>query len=151
MLQVNNLHKAYGDDVVLAGATFILNHGERAGLVGGLSFMVHLVYGAVAVALATAIMYMVSLSRLGSQLTALNVDLSLADQKALNGGTLATKSAHVILDRVSSADAEVIRSAIKSAFDSGMDMAFLFATLSAMVGLVLALMLDEAKLHKVQA
>ncbi|MGI9370570.1 MAG: MFS transporter [Ruegeria sp.] len=124
---------------------------ERAGLVGGLSFMVHLVYGAVAVALATAIMYMVSLSRLGSQLTASNVDLSLADQKALNGGTLATKSAHAILDRVSSADAEVIRSAIKSAFDSGMDMAFLFATLSAMVGLVLALMLDEAKLHKVQA
>ena len=34
MLQVNNLHKAYGDNVILSGATFILNHGDRAGLVG---------------------------------------------------------------------------------------------------------------------
>ena len=34
MLQVNNLHKAYGDNVILSGATFTLNHGDRAGLVG---------------------------------------------------------------------------------------------------------------------
>ena len=34
MLQVNNLHKAYGDNVVLSGATFTLNHGDRAALVG---------------------------------------------------------------------------------------------------------------------
>ncbi|MFL7810438.1 MAG: ribosomal protection-like ABC-F family protein [Anaerolineae bacterium] len=34
MLQVNNIHKAYGDDVILSGATFTLNHGDRAGLVG---------------------------------------------------------------------------------------------------------------------
>jgi len=34
VLQVNNLHKAYGDNVILSGATFTLNHGDRAGLVG---------------------------------------------------------------------------------------------------------------------
>ena len=37
---------------------------ERAGLVGGLSFMTHLVYGAISVACATAVMYVVSLSKL---------------------------------------------------------------------------------------
>jgi len=31
---VNNLHKAYGDNVILSGATFTLNHGDRASLVG---------------------------------------------------------------------------------------------------------------------
>jgi ATP-binding cassette subfamily F protein 3 len=34
VLQVNNIHKAYGDDVILSGATFTLNHGDRVGLVG---------------------------------------------------------------------------------------------------------------------
>jgi len=34
VLQVNNLHKAYGDNVILSGATFTLNHGDRASLVG---------------------------------------------------------------------------------------------------------------------
>ena len=34
MLQVNNIHKAYGDDFILEAVTFILNHGDRVGLVG---------------------------------------------------------------------------------------------------------------------
>ena len=34
MLQVNNVHKAYGDDVILEGVTLIVNRGERVGLVG---------------------------------------------------------------------------------------------------------------------
>ena len=34
MLQVNDIHKAYGDDVILSGVTFTLNQGDRAGLVG---------------------------------------------------------------------------------------------------------------------
>jgi ATP-binding cassette subfamily F protein 3 len=34
MLQVNNVHKAYGDDVILEGVTFIVNDGDRLGLVG---------------------------------------------------------------------------------------------------------------------
>ena len=34
MLQVNNIHKTYGDDAILEGVTFILNHGDRVGLVG---------------------------------------------------------------------------------------------------------------------
>ncbi|MBN1640768.1 MAG: ABC-F family ATP-binding cassette domain-containing protein [Anaerolineae bacterium] len=34
MLQVNDIHKAYGDEVLLEGVTFTLNHGDRAGLVG---------------------------------------------------------------------------------------------------------------------
>ena len=34
MLQVNNLSKAYGDDVILENVSFVVNPGERVGLVG---------------------------------------------------------------------------------------------------------------------
>ena len=34
MLQVQDLHKSYGAAVVLDGASFILNDGEHAGLIG---------------------------------------------------------------------------------------------------------------------
>ena len=43
-----------------------------------------------------------------------------------------------------------VKDAIAAAFDSGMSMAFVFSTLSVSVGIVLALMLDEEKLHKVE-
>ena len=72
---------------------------ERAGLVGGLSFMTHLVYGAVAVACATAIMYAVSLSSLRKSLAAAGINMSDADQRVLNGGTLDTDSARAVLSR----------------------------------------------------
>jgi len=34
MLQVSNVHKSYGDVTVLEGVSFILNPGERMGLIG---------------------------------------------------------------------------------------------------------------------
>lgn len=34
MLQVNNVHKAYGDNIVLEQVSLIVNHGERVGLAG---------------------------------------------------------------------------------------------------------------------
>lgn len=123
---------------------------ERAGLVGGLSFMTHLVYGAIAVACATAIMYVTSLASLAKTLAADGIKLSAADQKAINGGTLDTPSAQAILQKLSSAEAEKVTSALAAAFDSGMNMAFVFATFSVSVGIVLALMLDENRLHKVE-
>ncbi|MEX0277522.1 MAG: MFS transporter, partial [Ruegeria sp.] len=123
---------------------------ERAGLVGGLSFMTHLVYGAIAVACATAIMYVTSLASLAKTLAADGINLSEADQKAINGGTLDTPSAQAILQKLSSAEAEKVTSALAAAFDSGMNMAFVFATVSVSVGIVLALMLDENRLHKVE-
>ncbi|WP_170525886.1 MFS transporter [Ruegeria arenilitoris] len=124
---------------------------ERAGLVGGLSFMVHLVYGAISVACATAIMYMVSLSSFREHLAKAGIDMSLADQKAVNGGTLTTKTAQAVMKNFSAPEAEKIKSALSMAFDSGMDMAFVFSTLSVSIGLVLALMLDEKKLHKIES
>lgn len=123
---------------------------ERAGLVGGLSFMVHLVYGAVSVACATAIMYVVSLSNLRDRLASSGIDLSDAEQRTINGGTLNTESARAILAKLTPAELEHVKQAISSAFDSGMSMAFVFSTISVSVGIVLALMLDEDKLHKVE-
>ncbi|KUJ81069.1 MFS transporter [Ruegeria profundi] len=123
---------------------------ERAGLVGGLSFMTHLVYGAVSVACATAIMFLVSLRSLGEQLTAAGIDMSDADQRAINGGTLTTATARDVMQKLTGPEVEKVKDAIASAFDTGMNMAFIFATLSVSVGIVLAMLLDEDKLHKVE-
>ncbi len=123
---------------------------ERAGLVGGLSFMTHLVYGAVAVACATAIMYVTSLSSLRKHLSEAGINLSEADQKAINGGSLSTDSAKAVMQKLSAGEVEQVKTAIATAFDSGMNMAFVFATISVSAGIVLARMLDENKLHKVE-
>ncbi|MFA3919784.1 MFS transporter [Ruegeria hyattellae] len=120
---------------------------ERAGLVGGLSFMVHLVYGAIAVAFATALMYAASLARLAQQLAADKIDMSNADQHAINGGALATDQAKAAVSHFDTAQVTQIRDALATAFNSGMDMAFVFACLSALVGLVLSAMLNEKKLQ----
>ena len=123
---------------------------ERAGLVGGLSFMAHLVYGAIAVACATAIMYVTSLSSLRKSLTDAGISMSEADQKVINGGTLTTDSARAVISKLGAGEAEKVKTAVMTAFDSGMNMAFVFATLSVSIGIVLARMLDENKLHKVE-
>ncbi|CUH41964.1 MFS transporter [Ruegeria atlantica] len=123
---------------------------ERAGLVGGLSFMTHLVYGAISVAFATAIMYVVSLSSLSKQLVADGINMSATDQKAINGGTLTTGTARAIIEKLSSEEADKVKSAVAAAFDAGMNMAFVFAAISVSIGIVLAMMLDEEQLHKVE-
>lgn len=124
---------------------------ERAGLVGGLSFMTHLVYGAISVACATAIMYLASLRSLGERLAVAGIDMSESDQRAINGGTLTTSSARAIMDKLGTAEAEKVKTAITAAFDTGMNMAFIFATVSVSVGVLLAILLDEEKLHKVES
>ncbi|WP_170610624.1 MFS transporter [Ruegeria arenilitoris] len=123
---------------------------ERAGLVGGLSFMTHLVYGAIAVACATAIMYATSLASLRTSLSDAGVNMSDADQKIINGGTLTTKSAQAVMQKLDPGEAEKVNTAIATAFDAGMNMAFVFATISVSAGIVLARLLDEKKLHKVE-
>lgn len=123
---------------------------ERAGLVGGLSFMTHLVYGAISVASATAIMYVASLSSLRTQLAADGIDISETGQKAINAGTLTTETARAVMEKLSAEEAEKVRAAIATAFDVGMNMAFIFATMSVAIGLLLARLLDESKLHKVE-
>jgi hypothetical protein len=123
---------------------------ERAGLVGGLSFMTHLVYGAISVAIATAIMYVTSLSSLARQLGADGIQMSETDQRAINGGTLTTESAKAVMAKLSSAEGEKVEAAIASAFDAGMNMAFVFAALSVSVGVILALRLNEEKLRKIE-
>ncbi|WP_171185362.1 MFS transporter [Ruegeria sp. HKCCC2117] len=124
---------------------------ERAGLVGGLSFMTHLVYGAISVACATAVMYVVSLYKLRDGLHAAGIKLSETDLRAINGSTLDTASAHAVISRLSAGDLAKVQSALSDAFNSGMSMAFVFSTISVSVGIVLALLLDEKKLHKIES
>ncbi|MCL6284629.1 MFS transporter [Ruegeria sp. 2012CJ41-6] len=120
---------------------------ERAGLVGGLSFMVHLVYGALAVAFATALMYSASLTRLGHDLAVDKIDMTQADQRVINGGVLATEQAKTVVSHFDTAQIAQIKDALGTAFSSGMDMAFVFACLSALVGLLMSALLDEKKLQ----
>lgn len=124
---------------------------ERAGLVGGLSFMTHLVYGAISVACATAIMYVVSLASLRDRLSAAGINLSNADQRAINGGTLDTASARAVMQKLGAGEVAKVKDALAAAFDTGMSTAFVFSTLSVSIGIVLALMLDEKKLHKIES
>ena len=55
------------------------------------------------------------------------------------------------MSKLSSAEAESVKSAIAAAFDTGMNMAFVFAAISVSVGVVLAMMLDEDKLRSVES
>ena len=112
--------------------------------------MTHLVYGAIAVACATAIMYATSLASLRTSLSDAGVNMSDADQKIINGGTLTTKSAQAVMQKLDPGEAEKVNTAIATAFDAGMNMAFVFATISVSAGIVLARLLDEKKLHKVE-
>ena len=112
--------------------------------------MTHLVYGAISVAAATAVMYVTSLSSLRDRLASAGITMSEADQKAINGGTLTTDSAKTVLQKLGPGEAEKVKSAIAASFDTGMNMAFVLATVSVAFGIILALMLDEKKLHKVE-
>jgi hypothetical protein len=53
--------------------------------------------------------------------------------------------------KLSADQVEAVKSALTTAFDSGMSMAFIFSTISVSLGILLALMLDEAKLHKIES
>ena len=87
---------------------------------------------------------------LRNQLAAAGIDMSEADQRAINGGTLTTRPAKAVLQKLGSGEAEKVKAAIATAFDTGMNMAFVFAMIAVAFGIILALMLDEKKLHKVE-
>lgn len=120
---------------------------ERAGMVGGLTFMAHLVYGAVSVAVATAIVYVTSLARLAEGLAREGINMTQADQRALNGNSPASDASKAILAKFEPAQADKITTLLTEAFDKGMAYAFVLAMCSALVGLFLVFLIDEAKLQ----
>ncbi len=119
---------------------------ERAGLAGGLSFMAHLLYGATMVAVATVIMASVTASELDHRLYDLRIHMSPADIGVISQNSPGTQSAKAILDQFSESNRKAILTALRASFDRGLDMSYLLAALSALVGVVLCRMLNEKKL-----
>ncbi len=120
---------------------------SRAGLAGGLSFMLHLSYGAIGVAGATAIMYNSSLAALKSGLQKLGIAMPAADQATINAGAAGTEAVQAVLSRYGAQESEKIRALLTESFADGMGDAYWLALISAVVGLVAILAIDESKLH----
>ncbi len=123
---------------------------KRAGLAGGLSFMLHLTYGAIGVAVATAIMYATNLSSLASGLAQAGIKMSAADQIVLSGGSVDTSAARSVLSNFSAADSEKVSVVLSEAFTQGMSHAYWPAVVSAAVGILVVLAIDEQKLQTVK-
>ena len=123
---------------------------KRAGLAGGLSFMLHLSYGAIGVAVATAIMYATNLSSLAAGLARAGIKMSAADQSVLSGGSVNTDAARSVLSNFSAADSEKVRIVLSEAFTHGMSLAYWPAVISAAIGILVVLAIDEEKLQTVK-
>lgn len=123
---------------------------KRAGLAGGLSFMLHLAFGATGVAVATAIMYATNLSSLAVGLVKAGIKMSAADQSVLSGGSINTDAVRSVLSSFSAADTEKVRVILGEAFTQGMGLAYLPALLFAVIGIIVVLMIDEEKLQTVK-
>lgn len=121
----------------------------RAGLAGGLSFMLHLAYGAIGVAVATAIMYGTGLTRVQNALKQAGISLSPADLSVLNAGSAKAAAAGDVLARYSTEDADKIRSILSESFAAGMSLAYWPVLLSTLIGLFVIAAIDEAKLHAI--
>ena len=122
---------------------------KRAGLAGGLSFMLHLTFGAIGVAVATAIMYASNLRSLQSGLAQAGVKLSDSDQTVLSGGSIHTDAARSVLTQLGGADAEKVRVILSEAFTHGMSHAYWPAAVCAAIGIAVVLAIDEEKLQTV--
>ncbi len=119
---------------------------SRAGLAGGLAYMFHLGLGAIGVGGATAIMYETSRSALKQGLATAGLNVSAADQAALNAASAHGEAAQTILARYGTDAAQKIEAALGDAFAAGLQQAYWLALAFAVLGLVLALCLDAKKL-----
>lgn len=121
---------------------------SRAGLVGSLSYIFHLGIGALSVAAGTAILFSVSLSRLGERLSAAGVDLTVSQQRALNAGATDTVTVGAALGSDATADVDAVQSALASAFAAGFHAVCLFGIVAAVLGILIAASLDDQRLGR---
>ncbi|MTI42667.1 MFS transporter [Roseibium hamelinense] len=122
---------------------------SRAGVAGGLSFMFHLAYGAIGVAVATAIMAVSSEGQIRAGLKEAGLSLSNTAIDVLASGPASSSAAKSALSGFNASDIDKIQSLIHSAFASGMSLAYWPALASAVAGLLVIAALDESKLHAI--
>ena len=112
--------------------------------------MVHLAFGAIGVAAATAVMFATSLATMRHNLAEAGIDMSSADRNVLNGRAFDSDAARAVLARFNVEDTEKIHSVLVDAFVRGMSLAYWLALVSAIVGLIVVNAIDEKKLRDVE-
>ena len=124
---------------------------SRAGLAGGLSYMFHLGLGAIGVGAGTALMFTGSLNSLAAGLKAIGVAMDRSEQLALNAAAPSGKTAQEILQRYGAEEGGKIIDVSAQAFTTGLQHAFWLALAFAVLGLIVALSLDDSKLKGMAA
>lgn len=111
--------------------------------------MIHLGFGAIGGAVATAIMCASSLATIGQQLAGAGIKMLLADQKILNGGVLDSQATRAILSGYNAEYVTEIQGAVTEGFIQGLNLAYWAALVSAMLGILAVTAIDEKGLRKV--
>lgn len=124
---------------------------SRASLAGALSFMAHLALGAIGVAGGTAILFGLSATKLRQGIAALGVSLSPAELLTLNGAAPGAPASRGIIDRFGGNIADQIAGVVRDAFVSGLHQAYWLPLVMAVIGIFVALALDDEKLTQVTA
>jgi len=124
---------------------------SRASLAGALSFMVHLSLGAIGVAGGTAILYALSSAKLQQGIATLGVTLSAADQLTLNAAAPGAAATRKILMSLSTPVADQITAAVRDAFTFGLHRAYWLPLTLTVIGIFVALALDDRKLAQADA
>jgi len=124
---------------------------SRASLAGALSFMAHLALGAIGVAGGTAILFGFSATKLRQGIAALGVSLSPAELLTLNGAAPGAPASRGIIDSFGGNIADQIAGVVRDAFVSGLHQAYWLPLVMAVIGIFVALALDDEKLTQVTA
>ncbi|MEM9222693.1 MAG: MFS transporter [Pseudomonadota bacterium] len=119
---------------------------ERAGVASGLSFMVHLVFGALGVATATAIFHEVATSKFRGVLHEYTTKISAADMEKLITQAPGSTVVQGILGSLEPASADRVKAAMADAFVHGFGYAFVPGLVPALMGVLVALLLNERAL-----
>ncbi|MEM9256516.1 MAG: MFS transporter [Pseudomonadota bacterium] len=137
---------AFGGALVVgpAGtATVSLVPEKNAALASGLGFMVHLVVGAIGLAGATAILYGSSLSNLTTSLATAGIKLSSKDITTLNAAARDNPQVIELMAKLDSRTVTQLHAAMREAFETGMINAYWVGFGFVILGLVLALIVDD--------
>jgi DHA2 family methylenomycin A resistance protein-like MFS transporter len=120
---------------------------KDASLAGGLSFMVHLVVGAIGLAMATAILNASSLSRLGAGLEAAKISMTSQQVATLNGSVPGGGKVQGVLTHLDPAQTETVHTLLREAFARGMGDAFWVCLVAAVLGLLCVLSINESTIR----
>ncbi len=113
--------------------------------------MAHLALGAIGVAGGTAILLGLSATELRQGIAALAVALSPAEVLTLNSAAPGTPASRDIIDRFGANIADQIAGVVRDTFVSGLHQAYWLPLVMAVIGIFVALALDEEKLTQVTA